>query len=41
MTNVMGVDSDNDGIGEINGTSTNLTNSQGNTMKSHCSVSSC
>ena len=38
ITNVMGDDSDGDGIGSINGTSVNLTTSQGNTMKSHCSI---
>lgn len=38
ITNVMGSDADGDGIGSINSTSTNLTNSQGNTMKSHCSI---
>lgn len=42
ITNVMGDDSDGDGIGSIDSTSLNLTNSQGNTMKSHCSIrSSC
>jgi hypothetical protein len=38
ITNVMGDDSDGDGIGSINSTSTILTNSQGNTMKAHCSI---
>ena len=38
ITNVMGDDSDGDGIGSINGTSVNLTTSQGNRMKSHCSI---
>ncbi|HEX2047421.1 MAG TPA: zinc-dependent metalloprotease family protein [Acidimicrobiales bacterium] len=38
ITNVMGDDSDGDGIGSINGSSVNLTTSQGNTMKSHCSI---
>lgn len=38
ITNLMGVDSNNDGIGELNGTSTNITTSQGNTMKSSCFV---
>ena len=38
ITNLMGVDSDNDGIGELNSTSTNLTNSQGNTMRNSCFV---
>lgn len=41
ITNLMGDDSDGDGIGSINGTSLNLSNSQGNTMKDHCSVSNC
>ncbi|MEZ4934542.1 MAG: hypothetical protein R2788_20745 [Saprospiraceae bacterium] len=40
ITNVMGDDSDGDGIGSIDSTSVNLTNSQGNTMKSHCSIKS-
>jgi hypothetical protein len=38
ITNLMGVDSNNDGIGELDGTSTNLTTSQGNTMKGSCFV---
>ncbi len=38
ITNVMGDDSDGDGIGSIDSTSLNLTVSQGNTMKSHCSI---
>jgi hypothetical protein len=38
ITNLMGVDSNNDGIGEINSSSTGLTSSQGNTMKTHCSM---
>jgi len=37
-TNMMGVDSNNDGIGEINNNSTQLTSSQGTKMRSHCSV---
>lgn len=42
ITNVMGDDSDGDGVGSIDSTSTNLTNPQGNTMKNHCSIrSSC
>jgi len=41
ITNLMGDDSDGDGIGSINATSLNLTNNQGNTMKDHCSVSNC
>lgn len=40
ITNVMGVDSNGDGIGELDSTSTNLTGSQGTTMRSHCSVRS-
>ncbi|HEX5039900.1 MAG TPA: hypothetical protein VFW95_07185 [Candidatus Limnocylindria bacterium] len=40
ITNVMGVDSNNDGIGELNSTSTNLTSSQGTTMRGHCTVRS-
>ena len=38
VTNLMGVDSDDDGIGEINNNSTQLTSSQGTKMRSHCSV---
>lgn len=38
ITNVMGDDSDGDGIGSINTSSIELTNTQGNTMKSHCSI---
>lgn len=41
ITNLMGDDSDGDGIGSINGTSLNLSNNQGDTMKEHCSVSNC
>jgi hypothetical protein len=37
-TNVMGVDSNGDGIDEINNNSTGLTNDQGTTMREHCSV---
>jgi hypothetical protein len=37
-TNVMGVDSNNDGIDEISSASINLTSSQGTTMRSHCST---
>ena len=37
-TNMMGVDSNGDGIDEINDNSTGLTNDQGTTMRSHCSV---
>jgi hypothetical protein len=40
ITNVMGVDSNGDGIGELNSTSTNLTSSQGTTMRGHCAVRS-
>lgn len=38
-TNLMGVDSNGDGIGEINSNSTGLTSSQGSTIRGHCSVS--
>jgi hypothetical protein len=38
ITNVMGDDSDGDGIGSINSTSQNLTASQGTTMAGHCSI---
>jgi len=38
ITNLMGVDSNDDGIGEIDNNSTNLTSSQGTKMRSHCSV---
>lgn len=38
ITNVMGVDSNGDGIGELDNTSRNLTASQGTTMRSHCAV---
>ena len=38
ITNLMGVDSNNDGIGELDSTSTNLTTAQGNTMKVSCFV---
>lgn len=37
-TNVMGVDSNNDGIDEISTASTVLTNSQGANMRNHCST---
>jgi hypothetical protein len=40
ITNVMGVDSNGDGIGELDSTSTNLTSSQGTTMRGHCAVRS-
>jgi hypothetical protein len=38
ITNVMGVDSNSDGIGELDNTSTGLTTGQGTTMTGHCSV---
>ena len=38
ITNVMGVDSDGDGVGEIGNNSTGLTPEQGTTMSGHCSV---
>jgi hypothetical protein len=38
ITNVMGVDSDGNGVGQTDLTSTQLTSSQGNAMKRHCSV---
>jgi Metallo-peptidase family M12B Reprolysin-like len=38
ITNVMGHDSDGNGIGSIGETSRDLTNTQGNTMKGHCSI---
>jgi hypothetical protein len=38
ITNMMGADTNGDGIGEINGNSTQLTSGQGSTMRSHCSV---
>ncbi len=38
ITNLMGVDSDDDGVGELSSNSTQLTNSQGTKMRSHCSV---
>ncbi|MFN0145850.1 MAG: zinc-dependent metalloprotease family protein [Dehalococcoidia bacterium] len=37
-TNLMGVDSNNDGIAELSNNSTVLTNSQGTTIRGHCSV---
>ncbi len=40
ITNVMGDDSDGDGVGSIDSTSVNLTNTQGNTMKTSCFVKS-
>ena len=38
ITNMMGADTNGDGIGEINSNSTQLTSGQGSTMRSHCSV---
>jgi hypothetical protein len=38
ITNMMGADTNGDGIGEIDNNSTDLTSSQGSTMRSHCSV---
>jgi hypothetical protein len=38
ITNVMGDDSDGNGIGSINNGSIELTQTQGDTMKSHCSI---
>ena len=38
ITNLMGADSDDDGIGELNNNSTGVTTSEGTTMRSHCSV---
>lgn len=40
ITNMMGVDSNNDGIGELDGTSTNITAAQGILMKGSCFVRS-
>lgn len=40
ITNMMGADTNGDGIGEINNNSTNITNSQATTMRRHCSVKS-
>ena len=40
ITNMMGADTNGDGIGEINSNSTNITSSQGSTMRSHCSINS-
>lgn len=37
-TNLMGVDSNDDGIGELSSNSTEITSSQGATMRSHCSI---
>ena len=38
QANMMGDDADGDGIGSINGNSTAVSGSEGNTMRSHCSV---
>ena len=38
ITNMMGVDSDGDGIGETDNTSTNITAAEGAKMLTHCSV---
>ena len=38
IDNVMGDDSDGNGIGSIDSGSTELTNTQGDTMKNHCSI---
>jgi hypothetical protein len=38
MANMMGVDSDDDGIGEIDDNSTNITAGEGATMRGHCAV---
>lgn len=40
ITNFMGVDSNNDGIGETTENSTGITSGQGTTMRSHCYVKS-
>ena len=40
INNVMGSDTDGDGIDTIGNQSTNITNSQASTMRSHCSVRS-
>lgn len=41
ITNMMGADTNGDGIGEFNNNSTNLTSGQGSTMRSHCSAHPC
>ncbi|HEY8339342.1 MAG TPA: hypothetical protein VIK95_05705 [Egibacteraceae bacterium] len=38
-TNLMGADTNGDGIGEVNSNSTGLTAAQGASMRSHCAVS--
>lgn len=40
MSNIMGADTNDDGIGEIDSGSTGITTGQGNTMKSHCFIRS-
>lgn len=39
ISNMMGADTNNDGIGEINSNSTQITAGQGTTMRRHCSIS--
>ena len=39
MTNMMGADVNDDGIGEIDENSTAITASQGTIMRRHCSIS--
>ncbi|HEY1347740.1 MAG TPA: hypothetical protein VGF54_22345 [Streptosporangiaceae bacterium] len=38
LSNLMGADTNGDGIGELNNNSTGVTSSQASTMRSHCSV---
>lgn len=38
LSNLMGADTNGDGIGELNNGSTGVTSSQASTMRSHCSV---
>lgn len=38
ISNVMGTDTDGDGIGETNANSTGMTPSQGDTVETHCSI---
>ena len=38
ISNMMGVDSNDDGIGETNNNSTNITDAQGATLRRHCSI---
>ena len=40
MSNMMGVDSNGDGIGETNSNSTQITSAQGAIMRVHCSIKS-